>query len=152
MFQNAIYFVNVQQLSLMCVMIIQGGTSQLVEFCTVWDLQMNEVTRTTGFNAAGVDSISDELAARRTSKFNNHSSSYSGTAHTFANPWWAEVIVLLQRSFKNIRRTPELFLMRMVTVLITGFLLATIFWHVDNTPTGVQVSHSNKNILLFQYL
>lgn len=132
-------------------MIIQGGTSQLAEFCTVWELQMNEVTRTTGFNAAEVDSISEELAAR-TSKFNNHSSSYSGTAHTFANPWWAEVIVLLQRSLKNIRRTPELFLMRMVTVLITGFLLATIFWHVDNTPTGVQVSHLNKNFVLFQYL
>lgn len=56
----------------------------------------------------------------------------------FANPWYAEIPVLIRRTVINISRTPELFLMRLATVIITGFLLATIFWGLDHSPRGVQ--------------
>jgi ABC-type multidrug transport system ATPase subunit/ABC-type multidrug transport system permease subunit len=56
---------------------------------------------------------------------------------TYANPWWAEVWVLTRRSFTNTRRTPELFLIRLGTVVVTAFILATVFWRLDNTPKGV---------------
>ncbi|CAM6122461.1 unnamed protein product [Calypogeia fissa] len=56
----------------------------------------------------------------------------------FANPWWREVPVLIWRSLINISRTPELFLMRLGTVVVTGFLLATVFWGLDDSPKGVQ--------------
>ncbi|XP_062230570.1 ABC transporter G family member 1-like [Phragmites australis] len=57
---------------------------------------------------------------------------------TFANPPWTEVWVLMKRSFTNTGRMPELFAMRLGTILVTGFILATIFWRLDDTPKGVQ--------------
>uniref|UniRef100_A0A1D1XCM2 ABC transporter G family member 6 n=1 Tax=Anthurium amnicola TaxID=1678845 RepID=A0A1D1XCM2_9ARAE len=72
----------------------------------------------------------------------------SGTTHgmkeasskvgTFLNPFWVEIGVLTKRSFTNTLRTPELFGVRMGAVLITGFILATIFWRLDTSPKGVQ--------------
>ncbi|KAM0842073.1 hypothetical protein ACQ4PT_058598 [Festuca glaucescens] len=56
---------------------------------------------------------------------------------TYANPWWVELWVLTRRGFTNTRRTPELFLIRFGAVVVTAFILATIFWRLDNTPKGV---------------
>ncbi|XP_047075865.1 ABC transporter G family member 5-like isoform X1 [Lolium rigidum] len=56
---------------------------------------------------------------------------------TYANPWWVEVRVLMRRGFTNTRRTPELFLWRFGTVVVTAFILATIFWRLDDTQKGV---------------
>ncbi|KAG6485894.1 ABC transporter G family member 5-like [Zingiber officinale] len=55
-----------------------------------------------------------------------------------ANPFWMETLVLTKRSLVNTRRMPELFVMRLGSVLVTGFILATIFWRLDDTPKGVQ--------------
>lgn len=57
---------------------------------------------------------------------------------TFANPLWIEMMVLTKRSATNTRRTPELFAIRLGAVMLTGFILATIFWRLDNSPKGVQ--------------
>ncbi|XP_025809076.1 ABC transporter G family member 16-like [Panicum hallii] len=65
-------------------------------------------------------------------------SAVSGSVPTFANPPWTEVWVLIKRSFTNTGRMPELFAMRLGTIMITGFILATIFWRLDDTPKGVQ--------------
>ncbi|KAL6619704.1 hypothetical protein ACP70R_034843 [Stipagrostis hirtigluma subsp. patula] len=62
----------------------------------------------------------------------------SESVPTFANPPWTEVWVLMKRSFTNTRRMPELFAMRLGTIMVTGFILATIFWRLDDTPKGVQ--------------
>ncbi|KAL3652118.1 ATP-binding cassette sub- G member 1 [Castilleja foliolosa] len=59
-------------------------------------------------------------------------------ATKFANPWWIELSVLSRRSFTNSRRTPELFGIRIATVMVTGFILATVFWQLDNSPRGIQ--------------
>ncbi|KAL6865410.1 hypothetical protein ACP4OV_016561 [Aristida adscensionis] len=61
-----------------------------------------------------------------------------GAVPTFANPPWTEVWVLIKRSFTNTARMPELFVMRLSTILVTGFILATIFWRLDDTPKGIQ--------------
>ncbi|KAF8666873.1 hypothetical protein HU200_053396 [Digitaria exilis] len=65
-------------------------------------------------------------------------SAVSGSVPTFANPPWTEVWVLIKRSFTNTARMPELFVMRLGTIMVTGFILATIFWRLDDTPKGVQ--------------
>ncbi|KAL5230124.1 hypothetical protein ABZP36_028900 [Zizania latifolia] len=62
----------------------------------------------------------------------------STSVPTFANPLSVEVWVLMKRSFTNTGRMPELFLMRLGTIMVTGFILATIFWRLDDTPKGVQ--------------
>ncbi|KAJ7549772.1 hypothetical protein O6H91_07G085800 [Diphasiastrum complanatum] len=56
----------------------------------------------------------------------------------FANPWWREIYVLTWRGLLNIRRTPELFLTRLITMVVAAFLLATVFYHSDHTPQGLQ--------------
>ncbi|XP_047052226.1 ABC transporter G family member 1-like [Lolium rigidum] len=65
-------------------------------------------------------------------------SSATSQVATYANPWWVELSVLVRRGFTNSRRTPELFLIRFGTVVITAFILATIFWQLDSTPKGVK--------------
>ncbi|KAL2644237.1 hypothetical protein R1flu_011824 [Riccia fluitans] len=66
------------------------------------------------------------------------STSESSKVMKFANSIWQEVPILMWRALINISRTPELFLMRLGTVMVTGFLLATVYWGLDHTPTGVQ--------------
>ncbi|KAL6644844.1 hypothetical protein ACP70R_016452 [Stipagrostis hirtigluma subsp. patula] len=56
----------------------------------------------------------------------------------FANPFWVEMGVLSRRAFLNTKRTPEIFAIRLGAVLVTGFILATIFWRLDDSPKGVQ--------------
>ncbi|KAL6907660.1 hypothetical protein ACP4OV_002699 [Aristida adscensionis] len=56
----------------------------------------------------------------------------------FANPFWVEMGVLTRRAFLNTKRTPEIFVIRLAAVLVTGFILATIFWRLDDSPKGVQ--------------
>ncbi|MQM17393.1 hypothetical protein Taro_050364 [Colocasia esculenta] len=57
---------------------------------------------------------------------------------TFVNPFWVEMWVLTKRAFTNTCRMPELFAVRMGAVLVTGFILATIFWRLDSSPKGIQ--------------
>ncbi|CAN0926719.1 ABC transporter G family member 20 [Linum grandiflorum] len=49
-----------------------------------------------------------------------------------------EIMVIAKRSLTNSRRTPELFGIRFGAVLVTGLILATVFWHLDNSPRGAQ--------------
>ncbi|GJN08238.1 hypothetical protein PR202_ga26138 [Eleusine coracana subsp. coracana] len=62
----------------------------------------------------------------------------AATVSKFANPFWIEMGVLTRRAFINTKRTPEIFAIRLGAVLITGFILATIFWRLDDSPKGVQ--------------
>ncbi|CAA6656853.1 unnamed protein product [Spirodela intermedia] len=57
---------------------------------------------------------------------------------TFVNPFWIEMWVLTKRSFTNTGRMPELFALRMGSVMVTGIILATIFWRLDASPKGIQ--------------
>ncbi|CAN1775563.1 ABC transporter G family member 20 [Linum perenne] len=49
-----------------------------------------------------------------------------------------ETMVIAKRSLTNSRRTPELFGIRFGAVLLTGIILATVFWHLDSSPRGAQ--------------
>ncbi|KAL5546848.1 hypothetical protein UlMin_006535 [Ulmus minor] len=63
---------------------------------------------------------------------------YGSSIPTFANPFWVEIIVLSKRSTINSRRMPQRFGVRLIMVLITGFLLATIYWQLDHTSKGIR--------------
>ncbi|POO01189.1 ABC transporter-like [Trema orientale] len=60
------------------------------------------------------------------------------SSSNFANPLWVEIIVLSKRSTINSKRTPLLFLFRLLTLLMTGFLLSTIYWQLDDSAEGIQ--------------
>ncbi|CAO2166938.1 unnamed protein product [Urochloa humidicola] len=62
----------------------------------------------------------------------------AASVHTYANPFWVEMKVLTKRSAINTRRMPELFLIRLGAVVVTGAILATVFFRLDQSPKGAQ--------------
>ncbi|PIA38833.1 hypothetical protein AQUCO_02700198v1 [Aquilegia coerulea] len=115
-----------------------GGTKSLVEFHKSW---MNlKSSRKSEFDRTGLslkDAISASISRGKlvSGATNNNSSS---TMATFANPMWKEIVVLSKRSIMNSWRLPELFGVRLGAVMVTGFILATMFWKLDNSPRGIQ--------------
>ncbi|XP_002971450.2 ABC transporter G family member 6 [Selaginella moellendorffii] len=122
-----------------------GGIKPLVEFSKLWtskELRPEEML----LSAPAVDvktaisvSISrGKLVAARAQAHDCGDRCNGAKVARFANPCWVEMLVIIKRSLINIRRTPELFLMRLGTVILTAGLLATIFWNLDHSPKGVQ--------------
>ncbi|KAK6135864.1 hypothetical protein DH2020_030351 [Rehmannia glutinosa] len=129
-----------------------GGTKSLVEFNKSWQ------TLKRGNNNNNSESPSNGLLAKLSLKeaisasisrgklVSGAAATANGTTFanptsmvpTFANPSWIEMAVLSKRSFTNSRRMPELFGVRLGAVMVTGFILATMFWRLDNSPKGVQ--------------
>ncbi|KAF6166474.1 hypothetical protein GIB67_038211 [Kingdonia uniflora] len=117
-----------------------GGTKSLVEFNKKWQLISNPPK--TPVSPGGL-SLKDAITAsisrgKLVSGATNNSAGPASTMATFANPFWTEVFVLTKRSMLNSKRMPELFGIRLGAVVVTGFILATVFWQLDNSPKGVQ--------------
>ncbi|KAI3777226.1 hypothetical protein L1987_47024 [Smallanthus sonchifolius] len=55
----------------------------------------------------------------------------------FMNSFFAETWVLMCRNFKSIKRTPELFLSRLMVLTIMGFMMATMFKNPERTMQGI---------------
>ncbi|OVA09975.1 ABC transporter-like [Macleaya cordata] len=116
-----------------------GGTKSLVEFNKTW--QNMKYPRNSESDRLGLslkDAISASISRGKLVSGATNDASPTSTVSTFANPFWIEILVLSKRSFKNSTRMPELFGMRLGAVLVTGFILATMFWQLDNSPRGVQ--------------
>ncbi|WCJ19448.1 ABC transporter G family member 2 [Euphorbia peplus] len=117
-----------------------GGTRSLVEFNKTWQNMKhspNSEPDRRGLSLKEAISASISKGKLVSGATNNHTSP-SSMVPTFANPLWIEMAVLSKRSVTNSRRMPELFGIRLGAVLVTGFILATMFWQLDNSPKGVQ--------------
>ncbi|OWM70114.1 hypothetical protein CDL15_Pgr025964 [Punica granatum] len=125
-----------------------GGTKSLVEFNKSWQ---NNTKNTPGSTVPDADraqglslkeaisaSISRGKLVPGATNVNVDAAGAAPMVPTFANPLWIEMAVLSKRSIMNSRRMPELFGIRLGAVLVTGFILATMFWQLDNSPKGVQ--------------
>ncbi|GJU56498.1 ABC transporter G family member 6-like protein [Tanacetum coccineum] len=122
-----------------------GGTKSLVEFNKSWQNLKRSTRNSVGYEtpthglslkeAIGASISRGKLVsgAGATNDINP-----SSLVPTFANPMWMEMAVLSRRSIMNSRRMPELFGIRLGAVVVTGFILATMFWNLDNSPKGVQ--------------
>ncbi|PIA52923.1 hypothetical protein AQUCO_01000645v1 [Aquilegia coerulea] len=117
-----------------------GGTKSLVEFNKAWQSKKNPCDlQTNRFRSLSLkDAISASVSKGKLVSGARNSSSTTSTVSTFANPFWIEMVVLSRRSMLNSRRMPELFGTRLGAVLVTGFILATMFWQLDNSPRGIQ--------------
>ncbi|KAK7343262.1 hypothetical protein VNO77_11875 [Canavalia gladiata] len=120
-----------------------GGTKSLVEFNKSWQsmTKHNQVeTLDTERNGLSLkEAISASISrGKLVSGATNTNPNPSSMVPTFANPFWMEMATLSKRSFTNSRRMPELFGIRLGAVMVTGFILATMFWQLDNSPKGVQ--------------
>ncbi|GAB4833702.1 ABC transporter G member 20 [Ancistrocladus abbreviatus] len=113
------------------------GTKSLVEFNKSW----HEKKASQNTSNTTIPSLKDAMSAS-TSKGKLVSGSTNEENPTsvpkYANPFWIEVFVIGRRSLINSLRMPELFGIRFGAILVTGIILATIFWHLDNSPKGAQ--------------
>lgn len=64
----------------------------------------------------------------------------------FANPFYLETWILMRRNFKNIMRTPELFLSRLFVLTFMGFMMATMF---PNPPENLQGITNRLSFFIF---
>ncbi|KAK9904353.1 hypothetical protein M0R45_000789 [Rubus argutus] len=76
----------------------------------------------------------------------NSSSSHHHLAPKFSNSFLPETWILMRRNFKNIRRTPELFLSRLFVLTFMGFLMATMF---KNPPSSTQGITNRLSFFIF---
>ncbi|GAB2223147.1 hypothetical protein Droror1_Dr00017284 [Drosera rotundifolia] len=120
----------------------KGGTKGLVEFNRQWQSRdKRDDSREDYFQGLSLkEAISASILRGKLvpGGETNNINSTTLLVPTFANPFWVELIALSKRSIKNSCRMPELFGTRLATVMVTGLLLATIFWRLDNSPKGVQ--------------
>ncbi|KAJ1436410.1 P-loop containing nucleoside triphosphate hydrolase [Sesbania bispinosa] len=119
-----------------------GGTKSLVEFNKSWQsmTKLHPVDASEQRNGMSLkEAISASISrGKLVSGATNTNTNPSSMVPTFANPFWIEMATLSKRSFTNSRRMPELFGIRLGAVMVTGFILATMFWQLDNSPKGVQ--------------
>lgn len=55
----------------------------------------------------------------------------------YANGWFRELLVLCSRSMRVIRRTPALYLLRLLLIMVTGLLIASLFWRPAYDSQGL---------------
>ncbi|XP_050210680.1 ABC transporter G family member 6-like [Mercurialis annua] len=110
-----------------------GGTKSLVDFYKTWRNTPNSEPERPGL------SLEEAISASvTTGKLISGATGTNSSLATFANPFWFESVVLSRRSITNSRRLPELFGIRLGAVGVTGFILAAMFWQLDNSPKGVE--------------
>ncbi|KAG8376479.1 hypothetical protein BUALT_Bualt09G0067800 [Buddleja alternifolia] len=118
------------------------GTKSLVDFNKKWQMLKNpRMSFSNGPKMSLKDAISASISmGKLVSGATNidPSSNLSNSVPKYANPFWKEMIVIASRSITNSRRAPELFGARFGAVVITGIILATMFYKLDNSPKGVQ--------------
>ncbi|XP_015072994.1 ABC transporter G family member 6-like [Solanum pennellii] len=107
------------------------GTNNLVEFNRKWK---NSSTTSTIYDLSLKEAISASISR---GKLVSGAANPTSMVPTFANPIWTEMAVLSKRSFTNSWRMPEIFFVRFSAVMVTGFILSTIFWRLDNSPKGI---------------
>lgn len=112
-----------------------GATKALVDFNRTWQKEGNNTPRSMISMPSLKDAISSSISKGKLVSGDNTNLS---SVPRFANPFWIEMIVIGKRSILNSLRAPELFGVRLVAVIVTGIILATIFWKLDNSPRGIQ--------------
>ncbi|XP_033146519.1 ABC transporter G family member 18 [Brassica rapa] len=135
---------NITEFALDLVRELEGstkGTEELVEFNEKW--QQNQSPRatpmTTPYKALSLkESITTSVSRGKLVSGSTSSNPISMETVSYANTPLVETYILSKRYMKNWSRTPELIITRLATVLVTGLILATIYWRLDNTPRGAQ--------------
>jgi ABC-type multidrug transport system ATPase subunit len=119
-----------------------NGVRELVEFNNNWRRQHRYLFPSDQEDIPHIPlarAIAESFASGRlVSGTKNPDDASVESVRKFTNPFWIEMGVLTKRAFTNTSRMPELFMIRLGAVLVTGIILATIYWKLDNTPKGVQ--------------
>ncbi|KAJ4704783.1 ABC transporter G family member [Melia azedarach] len=117
-----------------------GGISSLVEFNKSWQLTQNSNKvcdgRSVQLNEAIQASIfQGKLVSAGAAR---DDSNLTSSLQTFAISLWIEIMVISKRLIKKSSRMPERFAVRLLTTVTTGFILATVYWQFDDSPSGTR--------------
>ncbi|PKA58480.1 ABC transporter G family member 1 [Apostasia shenzhenica] len=114
-----------------------GGTKPLVDFHRSWQ---RSILRPSAGKENHSLSLKDAIAASicRGKLVAGDGGPVGAAKLRFANPLFLEMAVLAKRAATNSSRTPEIFGVRLAAILVTGFILATIFRRLDDSPKGIQ--------------
>lgn len=104
------------------------GTKRLVEFHKSW--QNNAVPQPPRIMHAS--SISRKKYHAKFSANNNNKN------NIYNNPLWNEILVLVNRSFLNSLRSPEILINRFGATLVTAVIFSTTYWKLDFSLKGNQ--------------
>ncbi|KAJ0245766.1 hypothetical protein HA466_0181820 [Hirschfeldia incana] len=135
---------NITEFALDLVRELEGstqGTNELVEFNEKWEKNQSPraTPMTTPYKALSLkESITASVSRGKLVSGSTSSNPISMETASYANTPLVETYILSKRYLKNWSRSPELIISRLVTVLVTGLFLATIYWRLDNTPRGAQ--------------
>ncbi|KAE8773399.1 ABC transporter G family member 16-like [Hordeum vulgare] len=114
------------------------GTAKLADFNASWHGHVDTTSKKVSRTVMPLElAVSESVSRGKLGRLSGGGGGKGGMP-TYANPLALEVWVLTKRSFINFRRMPELFVLRLGTLMVTGIVLATIFFHLDDTPKGVQ--------------
>ncbi|KAL5743100.1 hypothetical protein ACOSP7_029832 [Xanthoceras sorbifolium] len=115
------------------------GISKLIEFNKSWQARKN-AKKLRDHKPSTVplkDAIKSSIERGKLVAAAGHGDKTT-TVPGFANPFWIEMIVIARRLLTNSRRMPEHFVCRLVSVLLTAFILATLYWKLDESPKGTR--------------
>ncbi|CAN4106878.1 unnamed protein product [Withania somnifera] len=108
-----------------------GGTKSLVDFNRTWqNRNLNCETMTMRYDLSLKEAISASISRGKlvpgsaTDEVANGNP--TSVVPTYVNPIWTEIVVLSKRSFTN------------SWLMVTGFILATMFWRLDKSPKGAR--------------
>ncbi|KAF3338347.1 hypothetical protein FCM35_KLT17184 [Carex littledalei] len=118
------------------------GSKPLVDFHRTWCLLNPSSTNRSSIQSPTSltlkDAISASISRGKLVSGTDGPVTSDSTMQTYANPFWVEMGVLTKRSFINTSRMPELFIIRLFAVVVTGGILGTVFWKLDDSPKGAQ--------------
>lgn len=114
------------------------GTKSLVEFSRRWSTCRDSESATAVHSLSLKEAISVSVSRGKLVSGTTNDANPASSVPAYANSLWTEMAVLSKRSFTNLRRMPEILGTRLGIVSVTGFILATMFWQLDNSPKGIQ--------------
>ncbi|KAF8117416.1 hypothetical protein N665_0011s0132 [Sinapis alba] len=136
---------NITEFALDLIQQLEGtstqGTKELAELNEKWqqNLSPRATPMSTPYKALSLkESIITSVSRGKLVSGSTSSNPISMETVSYANTPLVETYILSKRYMKNWSRTPELITTRLATVMVTGLILATIYWRLDNTPRGAQ--------------
>ncbi|KAI3836891.1 hypothetical protein MKW98_005224 [Papaver atlanticum] len=118
----------------------EGGTKCFTELYKSWQKMQYPGSSDSGKCSLSLrDAIRTSISRGKLASSSpyNHSSPTSMIS-TATNPFWVEFMVLTKRSMKNSSRMPEVFIARLVPMIVTCLVIASIYWQLDISLKGAQ--------------
>ncbi|CAG7906219.1 unnamed protein product [Brassica rapa] len=137
---------NITEFALDVVRKLEGsteGTRELVEFNEKWqqsNLGLSQSARPTPHGLSLKEAIIESVSRGKLVSGSSGAANFTSmeTVSSYTNPSLFETFILAKRYMRNWIRMPELLGTRIAIVMVTAFLLATVYWKLDNTPRGAQ--------------